>query len=232
MPLQTRGFLLPLFAAAALSLHAAPPDQVLERLSGALSLLEKADVPTSYLVDTRFTVADSGGKALQTSEILERVYLTPGEPARRERISSKTSGADPDATSSASRRAGSGEPAPAWKLVFPVGEDRASFEFGPDRAEGNNLVCDFFPIEKGKAKDGLTRGTIAWDPRSNLPLSLSATPIRNPPFTYELSIAFSFSALASFAYPAAFSFSGEGGFLFIRRRFDARSTISEFTRKR
>jgi len=232
MPLQTRGFLLPLFAAAAFSLHAAPPDLVLERLSGALSLLEKAEVPTSYLIATRFTLADSGGKALQTSEILERVYLEPGELARREQISRKTSGSDPDATSSASRRAGSGEPAPAWKLVFPVGEDRAAFEFGPDRAEGSILVCDFFPAVKGKAKDTLTRGTIAWDPRSNLPVRLTATPIRNPPFTSELNIAFDFSALAGFAYPAAVSFSGEGGFLFIRRRFDARSTISEFTRKR
>jgi hypothetical protein len=232
MPLQTRGFFIILFAAAVLSLHAAPPVQVLERLSGALSLLEKADVPTSYLVATRFTLADSGGKALQTSEILERVYLRPGEPARREQISRKTEGTDPDATSSASRRAGSGEPAPAWKLVFPVGEDRAAFEFGPDRAEGTILVCDFFPADKGRAKDGLTRGTIAWDPRSNLPVRLSATPIRNPPFTTEFRLAFDFSALTGFAYPAAVSFSGEGGFLFIRRRFDARSTISEFTRGR
>jgi hypothetical protein len=215
--------------AAAVAASAQPFDTMLARLEGALGLLTAADVPTTYTMLTSFRISDGKGKLLQTVELLERVTLVPGSPVRRETISRKTSGSATDAQAGASRKADGGS-SPAWKIVFPVGKDRPLFAFGPERREGLLASVDFAPAPSAGSQDGLTRGTLAWDPAAAMPARLEAVPVKNPPFTSRLELSFTFASADGSAYPATASFSAEGGFLFFRRQIDSVSTISEFRR--
>jgi hypothetical protein len=205
-------------------------DTMLERLEKALALLTTADVPTSYEVFTVFEISDGKKKLLQTVELRERVTLEPGKPARRETLSRKSVGdASPDANSGASRRSGEGGGS-SWNAAFPVGKDRARFSFGPEQRQGPLISVDFAPAP-GASPDGLTRGTLAWDPASLQPARLQAVPVKNPPFTSRLEFSFEFAAVDGVSYPKTVSFSGEGGVLFFRRQIYSVSTISGFSRK-
>lgn len=225
---------LPALALAALLVAASPAgaepfDTMLVRLEGALGLLTAADVLTTYLMRTDFQIMDGRGKLLQTIELRERVTLEPGKPVRRETLSRKTTGSQADAESGASRRSGDGG-STAWKIVFPVGKDRPLFAFGPERQEGSLVSVDFAPAPTAGSQDGLTRGTLGWDPAAAMPARLEAVPVKNPPFTSRLELSFTFASEEGFAYPATAAFSAEGGFLFFRRQIESVSTISELRR--
>jgi hypothetical protein len=209
---------------------AAPFDNMLARLEKALALLETADAPTSYVILTTLEIADGGKKTLQTTELRERVTLAPGQPIRRETLSRKTVGEMPDATSGASKKSENGGSA-SWTVVFPVGKDRPSFRFSPERKEGSLMAADFSPVASAGTAEGLTRGTLFWDPATEIPSRLEAVPVRNPPFTSELSFSFTFASAGGISYPASASFSAEGGVLFFRRRIQSVSRITEFSRK-
>lgn len=209
---------------------AAPLDNVLARLEKALALLDMADAPTSYVTFTTLEIADGGKRTLQTTELRERVTLAPGQPVRRETLSRKTVGEMTDATSGASKKTENGGAA-SWTVVFPVGKDRPSFRFAAERKEGPLMAADFSPVPSAGNTAGLTRGTLFWDPATEVPSRLEAVPVRNPPFTSELSFSFTFASAGGVTYPASASLSAEGGVLFFRRRIQSVSRITEFTRK-
>jgi len=211
------------------AVSALPFDTMLARLEKALALLTTADAPTTYVISTTLEIADGGKKILQTTEIRERVTLMPDRPARRETLSRKTVGEATDANSGASRRLGAG--GSSWNVVFPVGKDRPLFTFGAERKEGSLIAVDFAPARSASAADGLTKGTLAWDPVTELPSRLDAVPVRNPPFVSRLTFAFTFESAGGYSYPASVFFSGEGGFLFFKRRIQSTSKITEFSRK-
>ena len=210
---------------------ASPFDTMLAKLEKVLALLNAADAPTAYVIFTTLEISDGGKKTLQTTEVRERVTLTPGQAVRRETLSRKTVGETTDANSGASRKSGDGGSASSWSVVFPVGKDRPLFRFGPERKEGSLIAVDFAPAASAAAADGLTRGTLIWDPVTELPSRLDAVPVRNPPFTSGLSFSFTFTSEGGYCYPASVSFSAEGGFLFFRRRIQSMSKITEFSRK-
>jgi hypothetical protein len=209
---------------------ALPFDNMLARLEKALALLNGADAPTSYVIFTTLVISDGGKKTLQTTEVRERVTLAPGKPVRRETLSRKTVGEMPDANSGASKKSEDGGSASSWTVVFPVGKDRPSFRFSPERKVGSLTASDFAPAASAGAVEGLTRGTLLWDPITELPSRLDAVPMRNPPFTSGLSFSFTFSSSSGYSYPISVSFSAEGGFLFFRRRIQSVSLITEFSR--
>lgn len=215
---------------AAAQASAAAFDTMLDRLGKALALLTTADVPTSYEIFTVFEISDGKKKLLQTIEIREKVTLEPGKTARRETLSRRTVGdASPDANSGASRRSGEGGGS-SWNVVFPVGKDRARFSFGPEQRQGSLVAVDFAPAP-GAPTDGLTRGTLTWDPAAAEPSRLQAVPVKNPPFTSRLEFSFDFTTVDGVSYPKTVSFSGEGGVLFFRRQINSVSTLGEFSRK-
>lgn len=222
------GFLAALPAAVPRAL-AEPADAVLARLEGALGLLTAADVLTTYRIRTRFEISDGKGKVLQTIDLVEKVTLEPGKPVRRETISRTSTGNATDAQSGASRRPASQDQA-AWKIVFPVGKDLPLFAFGPVRQQGGLSTADFAPAPSARPQDGLTRGTLSWDPTADMPTRLQAAPVKNPPFTTRLDLSFTFASADGFAYPSTAAFSAEGGFLFFRRGIESVSTITELTR--
>jgi hypothetical protein len=232
--LRTAACLCLLLAAAggvAAQASTASFDTMLDRLEKALALLTTADVPTSYEVFTVFEISDGKKKLLQTIELRERVTLEPGKPARRETLSRKTVGdASPDANSGASRRSGEGGGGSSWNAVFPVAKDRARFSFGPEQKRGALIAVGFAPAS-GASTDGLTRGTLVWDPAAAEPSRLQAVPVKNPPFMSRLEFSFDFAAVDGVSYPKTVSFSGEGGVLFFRRQINSVSTLSEFSRK-
>jgi hypothetical protein len=213
------------------AVSALPFDTMLARLEKALALLTTADAPTTYVIFTTLEIADGGRKILQTTEIRERVTLMPDQPARRETLSRKTVGDATDANSGASRRSGERGSASSWNVVFPVGKDRPLFTFGAERKVGSLVAVDFAPARSASATDGLTRGTLTWDPVTELPSRLDAVPVRNPPFVSGLTFSFTFTSDGGYSYPASVSFSGEGGFLFFKRRIQSTSRITEFSRK-
>jgi hypothetical protein len=202
---------------------------MLSRLESALGLLTTADAPTTYIVSTVFEISDGRKKLLQTVELTERVSLAPGQPARRETLSRKTTGDATDANSGASQRSGGGG-SDSWTIVFPVGKDRPRFSFGPERREGPLVVVDFAPAPSAASDKGLTRGTLTFDPALEMPSRMEAVPVHNPPFTSRLDVRFTFDSVDGFAYPATASFSAEGGFLFFRRGIESVSTISDLRR--
>ncbi len=210
---------------------ASPFDNMLTKLEKALALLNSADAPTSYVILTTFKISDGGKKTLQTTEVRERVTLAPSQPVRRETLSRKTTGETTDANSGASKKSENGGAASSWTVVFPVGKDRPAFRFGPERKEGSLTASDFAPAASTGAAEGLTRGTVLWDPATELPSRLDAVPVRNPPFTSDLSFSFEFASAGGYSYPVSVSFSAEGGFLFFRRRIQSVSMITEFSRK-
>ena len=89
---------------------------------------------------------------------------------------------------------------------------------------------DFAPAPSAASDEGLTRGTLTFDPALEMPSRMEAVPVHNPPFTSRLSLSFTFDSVDGFAYPATASFSAEGGFLFFRRGIQSVSTISELRR--
>jgi hypothetical protein len=221
--------LLAALPAAAPRAFPEPSGAVLSRLQGALGLLTEADVLTTYRIRTRFEISDGRGKVLQTIELVEKVTLEPGKPVRRETISRTSTGNATDAQSGASRRSGSQDQA-GWKIVFPVGKDLPLFAFGPERRQGLLASADFAPAPSASTQDGLTRGTLSWDPAAGMPTRLVAVPVKNPPFTTRLDLSFTFASVDGFAYPATAAFSAEGGFLFFRRGIESVSTITELSR--
>ena len=225
------GFLLAFvaFFGVASAACAEPFDTMLARLEKSLALLTTADAPTTYVVFTTFEISDGKKKLLQTIELRERVTLAPGQPVRRETLSRKTTGDAADANSGASKRSSDGGSA-SWSIVFPVGKDRPRFSFGPERKEGSLIAVDFAPAASA-AEAGLTRGTLVWDPATELPSRLDAVPVRNPPFTSRLEFSFAFASADGYSYPASVSFSAEGGVLFFRRNIQSQSTLTEFSRK-
>jgi hypothetical protein len=224
------GFFGIVFFAVASAAFAAPFDTMLDRLEKALALLTTADAPTTYVVFTTFKISDGKKKLLQTIELRERVTLAPGQPARRETLSRKTVSDAADASSGASRRSGDGSSS-SWNVVFPVGKDRPRFSFGPQRREGSLIAVDFAPAPSAASGDGLTRGTLVWDPAAAQPSRLDAVPVRTPPFTSRLELSFAFASVEGYAYPAEVSFSAEGGVLFFRRQIQSQSTLTEFSRQ-
>lgn len=222
-----------LFAAPA---WAAPPDKVLDRILDAVSLLDYPRIAARFVMDSTATISDKNGKVQQVVEQRDQVTARPGAPVQRQMISrtvkdEKGTKTGTDATSSASPNSqanGSG-----WKLIFPAGRDKAFYNFGPERLKDGLLQCDFAPLERlpGDApKDGLTKGSITWDPATLQPVRLEATPVKNPQFTSGLKFFYVFSTVQDTAYPSEIRFLGEGGFLFIQRGFDFRTTLQEFKR--
>jgi hypothetical protein len=207
-----------------------PSDAVIARLEKALALLTTADAPTSYVISTTMEISDGRKKMLQTIELRERVTLAPGKPMRRETLSRRTTGGTTDSTSGASKKSEGSGAGSSWNVVFPVGKDLPSFRFGTERKEGSMIACDFAPAASSGAAEGLTRGTLLWDPVMELPYRLEAVPIRNPPLTSALSFSFVFATEGGFSYPATVSFSAEGGILFLRRYINSVSRITEFVR--
>jgi len=227
--------LLPLLFLAVGTLGAAPAGIVLSRLGDALTLLEKPAYSARCIMTTILTISDTKGKPEQTIELVERLIMEPGRELSRETLSRSirsSSGLETDAGSSASRQ-GEGGTASGWKLIFPSGSDQAYFSFGLERREGAYLSCDFSPanpLPPGAPREGLTRGTITWDPVTGQPHRFSAIPVKNPQFTSEFSLEYVFAVSGGAAYPKSIHFKGEGGFLFIRRRFESISAITEFMR--
>ncbi len=213
------------------SVNAAPFDVMLDRLERALALLDKADAPTTYVMDTKFEISDGGKKTLQTAEVSERITLAPGQPVRRELLSRKTTGQATDANSGASQKTTNGGSASPWPVIFPVGTHRSSFSFGPETKEGSLVAVDFAPAASAGSVDGLTRGKLLWDPVTQLPSRLTAVPVRNPRFTSALSVSFTFASADGYAYPSSVSFSADAGFLFLRRHIESIILITEFSRK-
>jgi hypothetical protein len=213
------------------SASATPFDTMLGRLEKALALLNKADTLTTYVMDTKFEISDGGKKVLQTAEVGERITLAPGQPVRRETLSRKTTGQANDATSGASQKSTNGGSASPWPVIFPVGKDRSSFSFGSERKEGALIAVDFAPAPAAGSVDGITRGTILWDPVTQMPSRLNAVPVRNPRFTSALSLSFTFASADGYAYPSSVSFSVDAGFLFLRRHIDSVIVITGFSRQ-
>ena len=231
MKIPRRALIACAFFLIALAAFASPLDNVLAKLEKALALLNKADAPTSYVIFTTLEISDGGKKTLLSTEVRERVTLAPGQPTHRETLSRKTVGEVADASSGASRNSGDEGSGSSWNVVFPVGKDRSSFRFGPERKEGSLIALDFTPAASSGATEGLTKGTLFWDPATELPSRLDAVPVRNPPFTSGLTFSFTFASAGGTSYPATVSFSAEGGFLFFRRRIQSVSRITEFSLK-
>jgi hypothetical protein len=210
---------------------AAPFDMMLDRLEKALALLNTADAPTTYVMDTKFEISDGGKNTLQTAEVSERITLAPGQPVRREPLSRKTTGQSTDAASGASQKTTNGGSASPWPVIFPVGKDRSSFSFGPERKEGSLMAVDFAPAASSGSANGLTRGKLLWDPVTQLPSRLTAVPVRNPRFTSALSLSFTFASVDGYAYPSSVSFSVDAGFLFLKRHIESIILISGFSRQ-
>jgi hypothetical protein len=211
---------------------ALPPDAVLDKLGGALNLLDAPTVEAQFYMITHFTISDMAGKPLQIVEQKDRITTIPGKPATREtvsKLSTNKNGNETDATSSASRP-GKAASSSGWKLVFPYGEDASLFAFGPVRNEAAFLASDFSPISplpKG-AKDGLTQGTLVWNPSTGLPVRMVMTPIKPPMFTSAFSLSYRFASIDNFVFAESISLKGEAGVLFIKRKFDSITTIVDF----
>jgi hypothetical protein len=215
---------------------AAPPDKVLDRILDAVSLLDSPRIAARFVMDSTATISDRNGRVQQVVEQRDQVTARPGIPVERQMISrtvkdEKGTKTGTDATSSASPNSpaqGSG-----WKLSFPAGRDKAFYSFGPERLKDGLLQCDFAPLERlpGDApKDILTKGSITWNPATMQPVRLEAVPVKNPQFTSGLKFFYVFSTVQDTAYPSEIRFQGEGGFLFIQRGFDFRTTVQEFRR--
>lgn len=222
-----------LFLAAAAG-WAAPPDKVLDRILDAVSLLDSPRIAARFIMDSTATISDRNGRIQQVVEQRDLVTARPGAPVERQMISrtvkdDKGSRTGTDATSSASPNSqGSGS---GWKLSLPAGRDKAFYSFGPERLKDGHLQCDFAPLERLPAdapKEGLTKGSITWNPSSMQPVRLEAVPVKNPQFTSGLKFSYVFSTVQDTAYPSEIRFQGEGGFLFIQRGFNFRTTLQEF----
>lgn len=218
-----------LLALGTAPLFAAPPNSTLEALDSALTLLESSDVPVSYVMTTRFTMGKPSGETIRTIESADRVTLMPGEPPVRETLYRKDSDEDVDAATGASQSGNSD--ASSWSLVPPAGEHLELYEFGETETEGFVRSASFEPVESARRRDGMVKGTLYWDSRTLRPLMIEMAPVRNPRFTSDLEFSFEFAEQDGFSYPVKVRFSGEGGFLFIKRRINSISTVTEFSRE-
>jgi hypothetical protein len=208
------------------SLPASPPETTLEALDRALALLESSDVPVSYVMVTKITIGTPSGETIRTIESADRVTLRPGEHPVRENLYLNDSGEDTDAATGASQTGNSDS---SWSFVLPTGGNRALFEFGKTEDKGVTVrSASFEPVRSARRKGGVVKGTLYWDARTLRPLRLEMIPIKNPPFTTKLESSFEFAEQDGFSYPVKARFSGEGGFLFIRRTVTSVSTVTEF----
>ncbi len=226
---------------AALTAQAAgePPDAVLARLGGALDLLETPRFAASFTMTTRLELLTTKGELDRWVEQQDKYRVAPGAAPERTQVwrrggKAGKDEADANSSSSASGASGGNSGGDGWKFIHPTGENRKYFAFGPVTREGTLLSASYKPaamLQADAPKDRLTRGTLVWDGARMLPVKFTMAPLKMPPFTSELEFSYEFSESAGVTFPRAIRSAGEGGLLFVRRRFASTSTLSEFSPK-
>lgn len=230
--------LMPLTALAAQG-AGGPPDAVLARLGGALDLLEAPRFAASFTMTTRLELLTTKGELDRWVEQQDRIRVVPGAAPERTQVWRKggkvgKDEADANSSASASGASGGNSGGDGWKFIHPTGQNRRFFNFGPMTKEGNLMSATYRPaasLSSDAPKDRLTRGTLVWDGTRMLPLKFTMEPVKMPSFTSELVFSYEFSESGGVSFPRVIRSAGEGGILFVRRRFTSISTLSEFSLK-
>jgi len=93
-------------------------------------------------------------------------------------------------------------------------------------AAADVTVATFSPVAGAGPRDKLVRGRLAWASDSQEPLWLEFSPVENPKRVEELRLRFEFVRTGEARF-ARQSVRGVGGFLWIKRRFEMETSISD-----
>ena len=218
---------------------AAPPPETSARLRAAFAALGDKGTVASYTLTTRATVAKpDGGDRQETVEIDEFTRLADGSSrvtVRRATTNGKDETAkhqkqiDEARAEKEKRKADKKKDSESHSisLRLPIGDDSSAYEFASPVAEGDLLVSSFAPAAAHAKDDGVTRGRVAWHGDTLDPAWLEAQPVELPTGVSAMTMRFEFARAGALVYPRLTVTDGQGGLLWIKRRFHIEVEITD-----
>ena len=239
-PVKTNSLLPALLLAAALpAFGAAPPPETSARLREAFAVLGDEGPVASYTLTTRSTVAKPDGDDREDSVLIHEISRLADGSRRVKVRQATTNGKDETAerqkqidearaeraTSKADKKKNKEEH--SVSLGLPFGEDAGKYEFSAPTAEGDLLVASFAPSPAHAKDDGVTRGRVAWRGDTLDPAWLEAQPVELPTGVSAMTMRFEFARAGALVYPRLTVTDGQGGLLWIKRRFHIEVEITD-----
>lgn len=113
-------------------------------------------------------------------------------------------------------------------LKLPTSGDAKLYRFGPPTDQDGFVLVAFEPLPEHRKEDGMAQGRLAWRRDTLDPAWLEAELISTPTGVSEFFMRFEFLRQGDALYPAVTVIKGRGGILWIKRRFDNRTEITDF----
>jgi len=193
-------------AAAAMPAGAAEPiQQVLERATAALGVLDGHGVSGGYLLSVRVKTKVPGEDGPEDTLEVHRVTIGQDGTKRTELVRAVEDGRD---VTEERRRRGenvdeerSDDRDEVDLELLPIGTNAHLYAFKAPKVTGGLAVASYGP-RADVDDDDLSRGRIAWDVASGDPLWIEAEPVDDPAFVAEVVLRFEFARTGPVLHPS------------------------------
>ncbi len=213
--------------------RADPPEETLQRLQMALESLADPAQVRAYTLTTVAHHEKPNGKDAHDEKIVARISVTgkdqtesellelfhDGEPVSEEEQRKAQQDRD-------KKREDEGNEGFELEFKGPFGEDRQHYTFGETRQAGGLLVATIQPAA-GATVDGLSTGSMAWDPQTLDPVWIEFTPVENPQFVQALTNRLEFGRFSGVLVMKRLVTDGQGGIPGMKRVFHMEVTTSD-----
>jgi len=203
---------------------AAPPPEVLERVSGALNALDSRSFRGSYTMSVDSVISKKDGSSKKSTEMEIKVEVDAGAREHRHLLRFISNGKD---ESKKQRKKIEAEAKDAEKsddeqeedFLLPTKRTQERFQFGIPVKEAGRVVMEFQPAQGHEKDDGICRGHLAWEETSLDPLWIEADVIKPPKPMREFHLRMEFKRIGDLLVMHRMSTEGRVKILLMKRNF-------------
>ena len=211
--------------------EAGPPPLVIERFISADDALESGHFQGSYTLMVSSVVAKGDGSSKKTTD-MELIVEIGGEGEENRRlVRLLVDGEDRTERNRDKLESGAEDGDDHDEgdddFLIPFGNDAVRFAFGPAVTAGGHIEMTFEPAKGHEDDDGITRGSMAWDEKTQDPLWLELDVFEPPKPLRELKVRMEFERVGEGVYMSRMVTDGRVKILLMKRIFHMEMTVSD-----
>lgn len=211
---------------------AAPPQEVLEKVSEAQNALDSRSFRGSYKMSIDSVISKENGSSKKTSKMEIEVEVDAGARERRHLLRFISNGEDESEKhrqeiEAESKDAEKGDDEQEEDFLLPTKSTQERFKFGIPVKEAGRVVVEFQPARGHEKDEGICRGRLAWEEESLDPLWIEAEVIKPPKPMRECHLRMKFERVGDLLVMHRMSTEGRVKILLMKRKFHMEMRFEE-----